>query len=262
MDNYGEELGYWYLRLNGFFPITNFVLHSLRKDNCEKPYNADVDLLAIRPPDACEEIEGYRLKWDPTIVPKGEQSNYIFVYCEVKTGNYEVEKLFPDERIEYVKKRCGLASAYRKSFCVTNNENNDIKKVLIANKKEKGVPNDIVFIFLKDVISYIRGRFKEYDEYKYPSRMFFKSSLIQLLIHEEKESLEREEKVKARIVIDDRIRHGKPIIKRTRITVDEVLGVLIGGMSYEEIESEYGIEKEDILAVIEYTASFVRGEEN
>jgi uncharacterized protein (DUF433 family) len=33
-------------------------------------------------------------------------------------------------------------------------------------------------------------------------------------------------------------------------------------MNYGEIESEYGsIEREDILAVIEYTASFVRGKE-
>ena len=46
------------------------------------------------------------------------------------------------------------------------------------------------------------------------------------------------EKAKARVVIDDRIRHGKPIIKGTRITVDEVLGVLIGGMNYDEIERE------------------------
>ncbi|MCK4398309.1 MAG: DUF433 domain-containing protein [Methanophagales archaeon] len=68
------------------------------------------------------------------------------------------------------------------------------------------------------------------------------------------------EKVKARVVIDDRIRHGKPIIGGTRITVDEVLGALIGGMNYDEIEREYGIEEEDILAAIEYTASFVRGE--
>jgi len=70
-----------------------------------------------------------------------------------------------------------------------------------------------------------------------------------------------EERAKARIVIDDKIRHGKPIIKGTRITVDEVLGALIGGMAYEEIEREYGVEREDILAVLEYTASFVRGEE-
>ena len=66
---------------------------------------------------------------------------------------------------------------------------------------------------------------------------------------------------KARIIIDNKIRHGKPIIKGTRITVDEVLGALIGGMTYEEIEREYGLEREDILAVLEYTASFVRGEE-
>ncbi len=68
-------------------------------------------------------------------------------------------------------------------------------------------------------------------------------------------------RVETRIIIDATIRHGKPIIKGTRITVDEILGALVGGMSYEEIEREYGIEREDILAVLEYTASFVRGEE-
>ncbi|NQE04818.1 hypothetical protein C5S32_03000 [ANME-1 cluster archaeon GoMg1] len=35
-----------------------------------------------------------------------------------------------------------------------------------------------------------------------------------------------EENVKPRVVIDDRIRHGKPIIKGTRITIDEVLKAL------------------------------------
>ncbi len=28
--NYAETLAYWYLRLNGFFPLKNFVLHSSR----------------------------------------------------------------------------------------------------------------------------------------------------------------------------------------------------------------------------------------
>ena len=51
------------------------------------------------------------------------------------------------------------------------------------------------------------------------------------------------------------------VIGTLRITVDEVFGALIGGMNYDEIEREYGIEKEDILAVIAYSASFVRGEE-
>lgn len=63
------------------------------------------------------------------------------------------------------------------------------------------------------------------------------------------------------IMVDEKVRHGKPIIEGTRITVDEVLGMLEGGMTYEEIEKEYGLSKDNILAVIRYAASFVRGEE-
>ena len=65
----------------------------------------------------------------------------------------------------------------------------------------------------------------------------------------------------AQIIIDSKVRHGKPIIEGTRITVDEVLGMLEAGMTYEEIKKEYNLTKEQILAVIRYTASFVRGEE-
>lgn len=50
-----------------------------------------------------------------------------------------------------------------------------------------------------------------------------------------------------RIIIDPKIMHEKPVIKGTRVPVDVILGSLISGMSYEEIEREYGIEKEDIL---------------
>lgn len=64
-----------------------------------------------------------------------------------------------------------------------------------------------------------------------------------------------------RIIIDEKIRHGKPIIKGTRITVDEILGALIGGMDYKEIEKEYGVKKQDIIAAIEYATSLVKGEE-
>ena len=63
------------------------------------------------------------------------------------------------------------------------------------------------------------------------------------------------------IVIDEKIRHGKPCIEGTRISVEDVLGMLESGMTYPEIEKEYGLKKEQILAVIRYTASFIRGEE-
>lgn len=55
-----------------------------------------------------------------------------------------------------------------------------------------------------------------------------------------------------KIIIDSRIRHGRPVIEGTRITVEEVIGMSEGGMTYEEIRDEYGLTKEDILAVISY----------
>jgi len=64
-----------------------------------------------------------------------------------------------------------------------------------------------------------------------------------------------------RIIIDPKIRHGKPIIKGTRVSVDIVLSALASGMTYEEVCKEYGIKKEDILAVIEYAASILTHEE-
>jgi uncharacterized protein (DUF433 family) len=64
-----------------------------------------------------------------------------------------------------------------------------------------------------------------------------------------------------KIIIDGRIRHGKPIIEGTRFTVEEVIGMLESGMTYEEIKEEYGLTKSDILLVLKYVASIIRGEE-
>jgi uncharacterized protein (DUF433 family) len=62
-----------------------------------------------------------------------------------------------------------------------------------------------------------------------------------------------------RIVVDPKIMHGKPVIKGTRVPVEVILGSLISGMSYEEIEREYNVKREDIIAAIEYAARFVIG---
>ncbi|MEK6982850.1 MAG: DUF433 domain-containing protein [Candidatus Micrarchaeota archaeon] len=63
------------------------------------------------------------------------------------------------------------------------------------------------------------------------------------------------------IVIDEKIRHGKPTIKGTRITVDEVLDMLKSGMSYEEITKDYSLTKDQIVAVLTYVSSLIHGEE-
>lgn len=62
------------------------------------------------------------------------------------------------------------------------------------------------------------------------------------------------------IAIDPKIRFGKPTIKGTRITVEEVLGALAGGMDFAEIQHEYGLTKRQILAAVRYVAGWLKGE--
>ena len=63
------------------------------------------------------------------------------------------------------------------------------------------------------------------------------------------------------IIIDPRIRFGKPTIKGTRLTVEEVLGALAGGMDFADVEEEYGINKKKILDVLNYAVGFLKGVE-
>jgi uncharacterized protein (DUF433 family) len=69
-------------------------------------------------------------------------------------------------------------------------------------------------------------------------------------------------KRKERIVIDPKTLVGKPLIKGTRISVEFILELLVNGWSYEQIMENYPqLEKDDILAAIEYSMELVRLEE-
>lgn len=63
------------------------------------------------------------------------------------------------------------------------------------------------------------------------------------------------------IVIDEKVRFGKPVIKGTRVPVDLVLGKLAGGMTYEEVMVEYDLTKNDILAALRYASKHLADEE-
>lgn len=57
-----------------------------------------------------------------------------------------------------------------------------------------------------------------------------------------------------RIVIDESILTGKPVIKGTRLTVEFIIDLLAHGWSEAEILENYpGIVIEDIRACLEYT---------
>ena len=58
-----------------------------------------------------------------------------------------------------------------------------------------------------------------------------------------------------RITIDADICHGKPCIRHMRYPVESILEYLAGGDTYETLKEEFpDLEKEDILACIEYAA--------
>jgi len=65
-----------------------------------------------------------------------------------------------------------------------------------------------------------------------------------------------------RITANPEIMLGKPIIKGTRITVESILRKLAEGMNTNEILEAYPhLKKEDIMAVLSYSADVISKEE-
>lgn len=60
------------------------------------------------------------------------------------------------------------------------------------------------------------------------------------------------------ISMDSEICFGKPVIQGTRVPVEIVLGKLAGGMGVDEAADEYGLERADVLAALEYAERLVQ----
>ena len=65
-----------------------------------------------------------------------------------------------------------------------------------------------------------------------------------------------------RIEINPKIMFGKPVIKNTRITVEQILRKLAAGMTTEEIIIDHPhFKPEDIFAAQEFAADYLADEE-
>ncbi len=197
--HFGEEMAYWYLRLNGFLLISNFVLH--RGNDNEIEHSADADLLAIRMPGACESIAGQALECDDSFLKKiadRYDRKTLGLYVEVKTGKApSLENSFSAERLRYARKRLG------KNFAdlVNADPNQEPKeatlsrgkfsfgKVLIYDEQRSGKieRTDCIQLPLSDVDSFLRERLCPIEKEmiantKSSDRLFFQSELIQYLL--------------------------------------------------------------------------------
>jgi hypothetical protein len=183
--NYGEEYALWYLRLNGFFPISNFVIHKSR----ETTYSSDCDVLAIRTPNVFEEVGGQKEDWDVWLRDKFDFSKTIGIICEVKTGKYEKGNIFRNQGVCYCIGRLGFVSIRHiseisdrldKSAIIDLNSQYQIGKLLIANNGSE--TEQYFYRDLGSIISFLDRRVEKYPVEKYRDRMFFTSILFQSII--------------------------------------------------------------------------------
>jgi len=66
---------------------------------------------------------------------------------------------------------------------------------------------------------------------------------------------------KDRIIIDPQILVGKPVIKGTRLSVEFIVNLLAQGWTEKQICNSYpGVQREDILACLEYASEMLRSE--
>lgn len=182
--NYGEDYAYWYLRLNGFFPISNFVVH--RSEGVA--HDSDVDVVAVRPPYVREAVGGGGDDWDGYLTERLPFDRVLGVLCEVKTGAYEKDKLFPDWRLRYTLPRLGLVSEADcgkvaeelfKDSSVKLPDGGHIAKLFISQEPSEGA---YLHRTLGDIRSFITSRIEKYSLQKYAARMFFPSQLLQDVI--------------------------------------------------------------------------------
>ena len=62
------------------------------------------------------------------------------------------------------------------------------------------------------------------------------------------------------ITFDSKVSFGKPVVKGTRIAIDIVLHQLAAGVTFDELQREYGLTRENILDVLRYAANLVSRE--
>jgi len=172
MSNYAEELVYWYLRFNGFFPIVDFVIHRTNEVQCQACglYRSDSDILAVRMPSWEEMIGAETVEECPELEKRIGTGKLVGIIGEVKSGEDAVpESLYDNDRVAKCERRIGFAAA----------QNAMTFKILFSHKEPRLLTNGVIHLPLKIVYSFLRERIGKYRDEKHGARLFFPSHLMQ-----------------------------------------------------------------------------------
>jgi len=63
-----------------------------------------------------------------------------------------------------------------------------------------------------------------------------------------------------RILVDPSVQHGKPVIRGTRVPVARIVGSLAAKMTMEEVEAQYRVTREDVLAALAFAGEVLERE--
>jgi hypothetical protein len=203
--NFGEALTTWYLRLNGFFPLPNFVLHQGEVVG----RSGDCDIIAVRLPGVFEEIGGQPADWDIALMEQAGLSfaeDTIGVVVEVKTGYvanpgqlpYRIRDAFREEKLRYAVPRLGIWNAqyvYERVIPVLAGSpffaepspsgagRLAVAKLFVGSHlppPQEAPP--CLLLDLSAIDAFLHRRFTDYRFRKVADRMFFPSELIQYVI--------------------------------------------------------------------------------
>jgi len=186
--NYAETLAYWYLRLNGFFPLRDFVLHKGE----EIQQTSDCDLLAIRFPHVYEEVGGQTGDWDTEQFQTWglDLGNPLALIVQVKarTRSTDDGAAFSTQYIKAALRRTGLWDEAAVEVLLHDlataphaaSGSTQVAKVLIASNPSRNEAR-YLRLDLKDALRFIQQRFRVYQPQKTAGRFFFHDELIQFL---------------------------------------------------------------------------------
>ena len=69
------------------------------------------------------------------------------------------------------------------------------------------------------------------------------------------------QKIFRNIIVDPKVRFGKPVIEGTRVPVDLIVGKIAGGMTSSDVCKEYDLTREQVRTALQYAAKLVAEEE-
>lgn len=174
-----EKLAYWYLRLNGFLTIENFIVHD-EQGGCQK---TDIDLVAARFPHRREVLREYGngQVWMEDNQEFAKRTKLFVAFAEVTTGRCKLNGPWTDRSkgnmpralraLGALPSDCDVDRASDELYRVGQHQSQFVDFALIAFGKSvnselsERTPSAIQIVW-KSVMDFIFDRFREFESVK------------------------------------------------------------------------------------------------